>query len=138
MLKSFIVAAWILGAAALFGASGNLEIYWIDAEGGAATLIVFLVAQRRLRDLTASERAQRSLAHRGIFREALTWMEIHGDSPDVVEHWMGILDEGGDAPEASDEAEADEQPPTAGDMPHKRRRRRRRRGRRGGGGHTQV
>ena len=52
--------------------------------------------QRRLRDLTASERAQRSLAHRGIFREALTWMEIHGDSPEVVEHWMGILDEHGD------------------------------------------
>src|SRR3954453_22510518 len=25
---------------ALFGASKNLEIYWIDAEGGAATLIV--------------------------------------------------------------------------------------------------
>ena len=46
--------------------------------------------------MTASERAQRSLAHRGIFREALTWMEIHGDSPEVVEHWMGILDEGGE------------------------------------------
>ena len=30
----------LLSAAALFGASRNLEIYWIDAEGGAATLIV--------------------------------------------------------------------------------------------------
>jgi competence protein ComEC len=29
-----------LSAAAAFSASGNLEIYWIDAEGGAATLIV--------------------------------------------------------------------------------------------------
>src|SRR5438132_10396327 len=27
-------------ATSLFAASGNLEIYWIDAEGGAATLIV--------------------------------------------------------------------------------------------------
>jgi beta-lactamase superfamily II metal-dependent hydrolase len=30
----------LLCASALFGASANLEIYWIDAEGGAATLIV--------------------------------------------------------------------------------------------------
>jgi predicted esterase len=44
--------------------------------------------QRRLRDLTASPRAQQSLTHRGIFREALTWMEIHGDSQEVVASWM--------------------------------------------------
>jgi competence protein ComEC len=30
----------LLSLASLFGASKNLEIYWIDAEGGAATLIV--------------------------------------------------------------------------------------------------
>jgi len=30
----------LLAASALFGASKNLEMYWIDAEGGAATLIV--------------------------------------------------------------------------------------------------
>lgn len=30
----------LLGAPTLFGASRNLDIYWIDAEGGAATLIV--------------------------------------------------------------------------------------------------
>src|SRR3954464_12979078 len=34
--------------------------------------------QRRMRDLSASPRAQRALAHRGIFREALTWLEVHG------------------------------------------------------------
>src|SRR3954468_14794305 len=91
--------------------------------------------QRRLRDLTASPRAQRSLAHRGIFREALTWMEIHGDSPEVVEHWIGIIDEAG-APDPGTEDSGDEaQPPS--EMPHRRRRRRRRRGRRGGGGQTQ-
>src|SRR3954467_14283604 len=95
-----------------------------------------LSLQRRLRDLTASPRAQRSLAHRGIFREALTWMEIHGDSPEVVEHWIGIIDEGG-APEpgSEDHGDEDQQAPAAADMPHKKRRRRRRRGRRGGG-HT--
>jgi poly(A) polymerase len=112
---------------------GDLPLARRDVE----RLHQIITLQRRLRDLTASERAQRSLAHRGIFREALTWMEIHGDSPEVVEHWMGILDEGGEAPEPSDEG-GDDQPPIAADMPHKRRRRRRRRGRRGGGGHTQA
>src|SRR5436190_1274673 len=112
---------------------GDLPLARRDVE----RLHQIITLQRRLRDLTASERAQRSLAHRGIFREALTWMEIHGDSPEVVEHWMGILDEGGEAPEPSEES-GDDQPPIAADMPHKRRRRRRRRGRRGGGGHTQA
>ncbi len=91
--------------------------------------------QRRLRDLAASPRAQHALTHRGIFREALTWMEIHGDAPDVVEHWMGIVDESG-APEPGSEDSGDEQQP-ATDAPPRRRRRRRRRGRRGGGGHAQ-
>jgi poly(A) polymerase len=112
---------------------GDLPLARRDVE----RLRQIISLQRRLRDLTASERAQRSLAHRGIFREALTWMEIHGDSPDVVEHWMGILDEGGGAPEGSSEEGDEDQPPAAADMPHKRKRRRRRRGRRGGG-HTQA
>jgi len=112
---------------------GDLPLARRDVE----RLRQIMSLQRRLRDLTASERAQRSLAHRGIFREALTWMEIHGDAPEVVEHWMGIIDEGG-APEPGSEDSGDDQdqPPAAADMPHKRRRRRRRRGRRGGG-HTQ-
>ena len=38
MLKLALAA--LLALSALFGASKNLEIYWIDAEGGAATLIV--------------------------------------------------------------------------------------------------
>ena len=112
---------------------GDLPLARRDVE----RLRQIISLQRRLRDLTASERAQRSLAHRGIFREALTWMEIHGDSPDVVEHWMGILDEGGGAPEGSAEEGEEDQPPAAADMPHTRKRRRRRRGRRGGG-HTRA
>src|SRR6476646_7262376 len=39
MSKKFLVLS-LLSLAALSGASKNLEIYWIDAEGGAATLIV--------------------------------------------------------------------------------------------------
>jgi beta-lactamase superfamily II metal-dependent hydrolase len=50
MFKTFILILWILGTAALFGASRNLEIYWIDAEGGAATLIVSPSGQSMLVD----------------------------------------------------------------------------------------
>src|SRR6185436_14338144 len=95
---------------------GDLPLARRDVE----RLRQIMSLQRRLRDLTASERAQRSLAHRGIFREALTWMEIHGDAPEVVEHWMGIIDEGG-APEPGSEDRGDDQdqpPLAAADMPH--------------------
>jgi beta-lactamase superfamily II metal-dependent hydrolase len=39
MLKSLAVILGLLGAGAVYGAQ-TLDIYWIDAEGGAATLIV--------------------------------------------------------------------------------------------------
>jgi poly(A) polymerase len=106
---------------------GDLPLARRDVE----RLRLIMTMQRRLSDLTLSPRAQLALAHRGIFREALTWMEIHGDSPNVVEHWMGILDEGG-IPESAEDSGEEHHPP-AGALPTKRRRRRRR-GRRGGGG----
>jgi poly(A) polymerase len=79
--------------------------------------------QRRMRDLSASPRAQRSLAHRAIFREALTWLEIHGGVPEVVEHWKAILAEEG-TPDPPVEGETPDEP---GAFPRRRRRRRRRR-----------
>src|SRR2546426_2242235 len=45
--------------------------------------------QRRMRDLSASPRAQRALTHRSMFHESLTWLEIHGGSPEVIENWKG-------------------------------------------------
>src|SRR5262249_6127527 len=39
--------------------------------------------QRRLLDIHAHPRAQQGLLHRSTFREALTWLEIHGHAPDV-------------------------------------------------------
>jgi poly(A) polymerase len=84
--------------------------------------------QRRLKDLSAAPRLQRALAHRGIFRDALTWLEIHGGAPDLVAHWKAVLAESGVAPEAAvDGSESGEQQPG-----QSRRRRRRRRGRRRG------
>lgn len=44
----------------------------------------------RLMDLEAPVRAQRGLLHRSSLAEALTWLEIHGDRPDVVAHWRQL------------------------------------------------
>jgi len=40
MTRRLLLLLGLVLASAIFGASRNLEIYWIDAEGGAATLIV--------------------------------------------------------------------------------------------------
>jgi poly(A) polymerase len=72
--------------------------------------------QRRLVDMGLSPRAKRALTHRGPFREALTWLEIHGQAPDVLEHWRGFVEAAG-----AFEGEKAEDPP-----PRRRRRRRRR------------
>ena len=74
--------------------------------------------QRRLVDMHLSPRARRALMHRGPFKEALTWLEIHGDAPDVLEHWRGFIEAAG-----TFEAELAD----AGDPQRRRRRRRRRR-----------
>jgi poly(A) polymerase len=95
---------------------GDLPLARRDVE----RLRQILALQRRLHDIGASIRAQRALTHRSIFREALTWLEIHGSAPEVVEHWITVLAErGADEPVApvSDGA----------GRPHRRRRRRRRR-----------
>jgi poly(A) polymerase len=76
-----------------------------------------LSLQRRLLDLHLSPRARRALMHRGPFREALTWLEIHGQAPEALEHWRGFI-------EAAKTFEGDE---AAEAQPPRRRRRRRRR-----------
>lgn len=92
---------------------GNLPLARRDIE----RLRQILGLQRRLREITASVRTQRALTHRGIFREALTWMEIHGNAPELVEHWITVLAErGADEPVGTEDVE----------RPRRRRRRRRR------------
>ena len=73
--------------------------------------------QRRLVDMGLSPRARRALMHRGPFRDALTWLEIHGQVPEVIEHWRGFM-------EAASTFEGE---PGAAEAPPRRRRRRRRR-----------
>ena len=74
--------------------------------------------QRRLLDARLSPRARRALMHRGPFREALAWLEIHGQAPEAVEHWRGFIEASG---VATGEQDGDGPPP-----PRRRRRRRRR------------
>ena len=78
-----------------------------------------LVLERRLLDMNLSPRARRALVHRGSFQEALTWLDIHGQAPDVLEHWRGFMEAAG-----TFEGEAEPAEPAA---PRRRRRRRRRR-----------
>src|SRR5687767_8492552 len=76
--------------------------------------------QRRLMDMSLSPKARRALMHRGPFREAMTWMEIHGQVPEVLEHWRGFV-------EAAATYEGEAAAETAEAPPRRRRRRRRRR-----------
>ena len=76
-----------------------------------------LALQRRLTDMLSSPRAKRALIERGPFAEALTWLEIHGQSPEIVEHWRGFLEAVGPAPASGEPL----------DLPPPRRRRRNRR-----------
>jgi poly(A) polymerase len=79
-----------------------------------------------------SPRAARSLPHRPAFPDTLTWLDVHGDAPDVLEQWRQAHRHR-PAPHADDRHQppADAQQP--GDGRRRRRRRRRRRGRGGRG-----
>jgi len=81
-----------------------------------------LALQSRLLDTQASSRAQRGLLHRAVVTEALTWLEIHGDRPDVVAHWRALQAEPREHVHVSDDESAPAFTPFG-------RRRRRRRGR---------
>jgi poly(A) polymerase len=83
-----------------------------------------LAVQRRLTDLESTPRAKRALMHRGPFQEALVWLEIHGRSPEALEHWRGFIE----ATSAWAPAESGEV--AGGEARPRRRRRRGRRGRR--------
>ena len=76
---------------------------------------------RRLTGEPLSPRAKRTLTHRSAFADALTWIEIHGDTPELAEQWRA-------------DAEAIPAADTPDDARRPRRRRRRRRGAPGGSG----
>jgi len=108
---------------------GSLPI----ARGDTERLRQILSLQSRIADLEMTPRAKRALMHRGPFEDALTWFEIHGNAPAVLEHWKGFIEALGpealNAPAPEPGAPlVDQRAPGA----NRRRRGRRRRGRRGG------
>jgi len=84
-----------------------------------------LALQSRLLDIQTPARTQRALLHRAVLPEAITWLEIHGDRPDVAAHWRALQVE----PREHPHTDAGESTATVTPFP---RRRRRRRGRRRG------
>ncbi len=62
------------------------------ARGDTERLRQILSLQSRIADLEMSPRAKRALMHRGPFESALTWFEIHGRAPAVLEHWKGFIE----------------------------------------------
>jgi poly(A) polymerase len=82
-----------------------------------------LALQPRLMDHQAGLRTQRGLLHRAVLNEAITWLEIHGNHPDIVAHWRALQAE----PQAHPLVVGDVGPEVAADAPFARRRRRRRR-----------
>lgn len=81
-----------------------------------------LALQPRLMEVRAPFRAQRALLHRHVLHDALTWLEIHGERPDLVHHWRSLQAEPGPGQPHGDA------PRDAGEgFPQRRRRRRRRR-----------
>jgi poly(A) polymerase len=80
-----------------------------------------LALQPRLIEVQAPHRAQRGVLHRVAVNEALTWLEIHGERPDVVAHWRELQAQPASHPHGSPEE-------AAHPLPYPRRRRRRRRG----------
>lgn len=98
------------------------------ARGDTERLRQILSLQSRIADLEMSPRAKRALMHRGPFEDALTWFEIHGQAPAVLEHWKGFIEALG--PEAlHPPAEGEGGAAAPDDHPRRRRRRGRRRGR---------
>jgi poly(A) polymerase len=73
----------------------------------------------RVLDIQAPLRAQRALLHRASLDEALTWLEIHDNRPDVIAHWRELR------AEHAAHAPAEAPPPDTAYSPVRRRRRRR-------------
>jgi len=96
---------------------GMLPIARRDVE----RLHQIMAIQPRLLDIQAPLRSQRGVLHRAVLDEALTWLDVHAERPDVVEHWRELKQQGFTA-HAPVEHERDREHPV-----RRRRRRRRRR-----------
>jgi poly(A) polymerase len=115
--------SWRLTHAAQGGGTGPQLGQLPLARRDVERLRQILGQQRRLGDVAAHSRAQHALTHRSIFREALSWLEIHGGSPELVEHWTTMLARPVSDASAQHVQDVESEPPSG----RRRRRRRRRR-----------
>ena len=106
---------------------GQLPVARKDVERLAHVLSL----QPRLIDTSAPERRQQGVVRRPSFRDALTWMELHGQSPDVVAYWRDLAATVQAQRPYTPAGHREPAPPEAlpGELRPRRRRRRRRRGR---------
>jgi poly(A) polymerase len=79
----------------------------------------------KLSDPLLPERMARAIVRRPAFPDALVWMEIFGDSPEIVAEWKGARENAAEGEDTENPAPLDLDPPAE---PRRRRRRRRRRG----------
>lgn len=93
---------------------GALPVARRDVE----RLYQMLALQRRLRDPGLSTRSARALVMRGAFTDALAWLDVHGEAPEIVDRWRQLIAE-------MTESGTLQGPPTR--VPPRRRRRRPRR-----------
>ena len=105
-----------------YPALGRLPVPRKDVE----RLEQVLALLPKLQDTEAPSRAQHALIARGVFSDALTWLEVFGNDPRVVRHWQEVLQQ----PEIAAAARVPGAGPTGegADAERRRRRRRRRRG----------
>jgi poly(A) polymerase len=106
-----------------YPALGRLPVPRKDVE----RLVQLLGLLPKMRDIESSSRTQHALVHRGIFRDALTWLEIYGDDPAVVSHWQAAQQE--QPAQAAHQRTGPATPfpaPNSDGAPPRRRRRRRR------------
>ena len=62
-----------------------------------------LALQPRLLDIQGPHRGHRGLLHRAALNEAITWLEIHGNRPEVAAHWRELQAAEPAAPHAAGE-----------------------------------
>jgi poly(A) polymerase len=105
-----------------YPALGRLPVPRKDVE----RLMQLLALLPKLRDTESPSRTQHALISRGIFRDALTWLEVYGDDPALIAHWEAVLQEHGPAAAGAQDAPTTFHPPVGDGSRHKRRRRRRR------------
>jgi poly(A) polymerase len=108
---------------------GILPVARRDVEG----LRQILQIVPKLSDPLLPERVARTIVARPAFPDALVWMEIYGDAPEIVAEWKHARETAAEDEDGAPPAHGRHDTSAAAETPDVRRKRRRRRRRRPGG-----